>query len=218
MRIPISFKGALLLGMTGWLLVAYPRTILLYHQISSGEVLRVGYRYLSGGTVDSGTAMVGLSLLPVGPLLFLAILYLEAAGILKTALRRIGSGLAGGLILLTAYWSMMLPFTGYDAEASGAYYWPAWLFTGAAFLSWAVLMGVFAIRRNPLQDRITARVVEFIGLAYAIQACITLALMARAGFRLRHPLGPMIDIAAAVLIVVFAISTRQTPPARANVA
>ncbi|MGD0498531.1 MAG: hypothetical protein ABSC23_08840 [Bryobacteraceae bacterium] len=207
-------------------MTAYPRTILLYYQIVSGEVLRVCYRFLSSGEVDIHTVMVGLSLVPIPPLLLLTMLYLESAGKLGVNIRRIGSGVASGVMLLATGWSAADMFPSMFPQLGGtpaswrtplgwAYWWVSMVF----FLTWALLMGIFAVRRTPLCDRVTAWVVDLIGVSSAINVCAVLGSIALGtGFRLRHPVADAMQIAAPLLILIFAISVRQAASlARQNV-
>jgi hypothetical protein len=166
-----------------------------------------------------------LSLLPIPPVLFLSMLYLEAAGKLGIAFRRIGSGMAAGLMLLAIGWSAALMFPSMFPHAGmrpaswrALFGWASWGLNTALFLTWTLLMGLFAARRSPLCDRITARAASFLAVLSAVLVCAVVGSIAlRTGLRLSHPVADAIQIAAPVLILIFAASIRHAaPPYRQN--
>lgn len=222
----MSFNRAILLGAAGWGLIAFTRVFLLYSQLLYGEVARVAYSYLLNGTVDEHTVSVGLSLLPVGPLFFLALLYLEAVGELAISIRRIGSGFAAGLMFLATAWSLtpmfgsVFPRTGSLASPGSLYHqhWAAWVVTAAFLLGWVLFMLVFCVRRAPLSDRITTVAAASIGLWSTAVLCVTVVSLAiRTGLQLKYPVATGIEIAAPVLMLIFAISVfRAASVARQN--
>lgn len=204
MKIRISYKVAILLGLMGWLLNAYPRAFLFYQQFSSGEMARVAYRALARGTVDDYTAMFGLSLLPVAPLIFLAAMYLEAAGIASGSSRRIAAGVAAILmgVSIAASAAVFLRGAGWlDRALAGL--------AAIQLLSWALFMASLAAPRGPFRDRAAAATAGSIALLTAFLACVVVAEGAlRMGLRRTYSLSLALYLAASACIVVFALSAK----------
>jgi hypothetical protein len=217
MSIRISFRTATLLGLAGWILFAYPVSILAFDLIRSGQTLRVCFEFLYNGKVDSGTVMVGQSLLPVPPLILLAMVYLESLGRLPVNVRRIVSGLAAVLMLLATGWTapIMVPrlFPWVGPAPAGWSTASATAASGLAVafsLTWALLMVIFAVRRAPLRDRITGITTSLIAVLSAAEMFAAVSSLAlQSGFRLKYPLGHAIEITALVSILLFAIYTTK---------
>jgi hypothetical protein len=226
MSIRISFRAAILLGLAGWVLFAYPVSILALDLIRSGQALRVFFEFFYNGKVDYMTVLVGQALLPVPPLILLVMAYLESLGRLPVDIRRIVSGLAAGLMLLTTGWMAPIMFPswfpwvgrtplGWSTPLATA----GSILAGVFFLAWALLMTIFAVRRAPLRDRITGITTGLIASVSAGSVCIAVGpIVVRTGFRLRSPVGYAIEITAFVLILLFATcATKAASAARQTV-
>ena len=220
MRIRIPYRAAILLGAAGWILTAYPRIFLLYDQIVSGEALRVARRALSSGVIDSSAIMVALSLLPVGPLLFLAALYLEASGKIGALVRRSVCAPAVTLMMVaTAVISKpFVPLGGWREQA-------LWASSLIALWAWTPLIALFAAVRDPLRYRLTAGMAGVIAvLTGSLSLIVIYESVRRSGLvRVMFSLSFALLVAASLCLVLFAIgaisearrqrATTSLPPA-----